>query len=337
MGARAQERCIVVEKGNAESLLRAIEEANRTNADTAAPRLFVLIPDGTYHLGTHCLTTITGHNVALVGQSMDRTVIVNEPPIEEESINKTATMLNRGRNTYVQDLTLQNALDYYRTEGAGRAVVWQDKGNRAIFKRVRMLSYQDTYYSHSEQCQHYFEECDIHGTVDFICGAGDIYFNRCDIVTEKRDLKGLYRNVIVAARTSETKWGYVFDHCTIYSDMSPFHLARGWHTTPRCAWLYTRIEQPDLLLPERFDPLGMRTVDSEFYEYHSTDLKGNLISPASNIVTYELNEQRRSVETIMTDKQAKRYTLKNVFPDWRPEKTVNDLQKEIERLKRRYL
>ena len=42
------------------------------------------------------------------------------------------------------------------------------------------------------------------------------------------------RNVIAAPRTSITRWGYVFDHCTIRNDMSPFYLARGWHTTPRC-------------------------------------------------------------------------------------------------------
>ena len=200
---------IVVEAGNAESLLEAIDKANKQNIDSTASRLFVFIPNGVYDLGDRTLTQIWGHNIALVGESMEGVIIKNAPAVENEGISKTATLLNRGWNTYLQDLTLQNALDYYRCGPAGRAVCWQDKGNYTIFKRVRMLSYQDTYYSHSEECSHYMEDSEIHGTVDFICGAGDVYFNRCLIVTEKRNEDGTGKNVIAAPRTSATKWGYV--------------------------------------------------------------------------------------------------------------------------------
>ena len=174
----AKSNVIKVKAGDAQSLLQAIDEANIQNADTMSERLFVLIPNGIYDLGEQTLTTIGGHNIALVGESMEGTIIMNAPPVENEGIGKTATLLNRGWNTYVQDLTLKNALDYYHSGPAGRAVCWQDKGNRVIFKNVRMLSYQDTYYSHSETCQHYFEDSEIHGTIDFICGTGDVYFNR---------------------------------------------------------------------------------------------------------------------------------------------------------------
>ena len=75
--------------------------------------------------------------------------------------------------------------------------------------------------------------------MDFICGAGDVYFNRCRLVTEKRNPDGSGVNVIAAPRTSSTQWGYVFHECTISNDQSAFHLARGWHTHPRCVWLNT--------------------------------------------------------------------------------------------------
>ena len=335
--AKADGNVIMVKAGDAQSLLAAIEQANQQNADTTAERLFVLIPNGTYDLGEQALTTISGHNVALVGESMEGTVIVNAPKLENEGIGKTATLLNRGWNTYVQDLTLKNALDYYHAGPAGRAVCWQDKGFRAIFKRVRMLSYQDTYYSHSEECQHYFEDSEIHGTVDFICGAGDVYFNRCLIVTEKRDLTGKAHNVIAAPRTSTTNWGYVFKDCTIRSHVSRFYLARGWHTLPRCAWLNTRLESPGLLGPTRYDPYGLRTVDNNFYEYHTTDMQGHVISPASNVVSFVCNEEKSDRETIISEKEAKRYSLRNVFPDWKPEKMTKKLLKQSEKIKKTYL
>ena len=328
---------IVVKAGDVESLLSAIEKANELNADTMSERLYVLIPNGTYDLGETALTTISGHNISLVGESMEGTVIVNAPKVENEGISKTATLLNRGWNTYVQDLTLKNALDYYHSGPAGRAVCWQDKGNRVIFKRVKMLSYQDTYYSHSEECQHYFEDCEIHGTVDFICGAGDVYFNRCLIVTEKRNSDGHGCNVIAAPRTSTTKWGYVFDHCTVRNDMSAFHFARGWHTLPRCAWLYTKLESPEKLAKERFDPYSIRSVDCTFFEYQTTDAEGRVITPATNIVTFSANDQQHAAETVATPEEARGFTLKNVFPDWKPGKICMKLTKQSAKMKQLYL
>lgn len=326
---------ILVKAGDAQSLLDALEQASMENADTLCERLFILIPNGVYDLGEQALSTVKGYNVALIGQSMEGTIIMNAPKVENEGIGKTATLLNRGFDTYVQDLTLKNDLDYYHSGPAGRAVCWQDKGNRTMFKRVRMLSYQDTYYSHSEECQHYFEDCEIHGTIDFLCGAGDVYFNRCLIVTEKRNPDGSGCNVIVAPRTSTTQWGYVFNHCTIRNDMSTFHLARGWHTHPRCTWLNTVLESPEKLEPTRFDPKSIRSPECEFGEFGTVDLQGNMLTPPTNIVHITGSEGEKTVQTTITAEAARRFTLKNVFPYWKPDKQVRKLEKKSLRLKRK--
>lgn len=333
----AGKRYILVKAGDAESLLDAINLSSVMNADTLSDRLFILIPDGIYDLGEMALTPIWGHNVALIGQSMEGTVIRNAPPVEREGIGTTATLLNRGWNTYVQDLTLKNDLDYYHSGAAGRAVCWQDKGFRTVFKRVRMLSYQDTYYPHSEECQHYLEDCEIHGTVDFICGAGDVFFNRCLIVTEKREANGHGRNVIAAPRTSTTNWGYVFRDCTIRNDVSTFHYARGWHTHPRCTWINTTLESPEKLEHERFDPQSIRSEDCEFGEYGTRDLQGNNITPETNTLTLHGKEGTRTVQTTLSADEAARFTLRNVFPNWKPDNVVHNLEKQSLRLTRRYL
>ena len=335
--AASAEAQIVVEAGNAESLLQAIEQANKLNADATSKRLFILVPNGVYDLGKRTLTAITGHRIALVGESMEGTVIVNAPDVEDEGISKTATLLNQGRETYVQDLTLKNALDYYHSGAAGRAVCWQDKGDRTMMKRVRMLSYQDTYYSNNEQGRSYFEAAEIHGTIDFICGAGDVFFNHCLLVTEKRRTEGGGRDIIAAPRTSKTAWGYVFSHCTIRNDDSEFLYARGWREHPRCVWLYTTLETPEMLQPTRFEPKGMRTIQNDFFEYGTTDGEGRDITPRSNVVTFTLNGESHAVETILTEQQAAKYTLKNVFPDWQPQKNVRQLEKQGGRLKRKLL
>lgn len=328
---------IVVEAGSVESLLAAIDKANRQNADSASSRLFVFIPNGVYDLGERTLTPILGHQIALVGESMEGVIIRNAPSVENEGIGKTAVFLNRGHHTYVQDLTLQNALDFYHSGAAGRAVCWQDKGNYTIFKRVRMLSYQDTYYSHSEECYHYFEDSEVHGTVDFLCGAGDVYFNRCLIVTEKRNLDGSGENVIVAPRTSDTKYGYVFNHCTVRNDVSPFYFARAWHTHPRCVWLNTTLETPEKLLSSRFDPHGLRTVDNEFFEYNTMDADGRVITPESNVVPFVVGDELRRAETVLPAHLAAQYAVEKVFPAWRPDKKARLLEEQSARIKKQCL
>jgi hypothetical protein len=170
--------------------------------------------------------------------------------------------------------------------------------------------------------------------VDFICGAGDVYFNRCTIVTEPRSLNGKGRDVIAAPRTSQTQWGYVFESCTIKNVESDFQYARGWHTKPRMALLRTTLLSPERLLAPRYDSRGMRTVESLFYEYHTMDAEGRDITPKSNVVTFTLKDEKREHETILTPEAANLYTLKKIFPDWRPEKITKELLKKTARLKR---
>ena len=266
------------------------------------------------------LTTLTANHVVLKGTSMDGTIIRNQPPKENEGISTTATLRITGTDNCLLDLTLENALDYEHTAAAGRAVCLQDIGTRTICRRVRMLSFQDTYYSDNETGQMYFEDCEIHGTVDFICGAGDVVFNRCTLVTERRG--GKSRCVIAAPRTSKTPWGYVFLDCTIRNIESPFVYARGWRVTPKCTWIRTTLLTPDKLGPTRFDAKGMRTIDSWFKEYGTKDANGNDITPVTGQLTLTLGEEKNTVETVLSKKEARLYTLKRIFGKWHPDKLM---------------
>ena len=332
---QAQE-VMYIPKNDAKALLLAIETANKKNAEKDSKPLYILIPDGFYDLGGTVLTKITGHHIALIGQSMEGTIIQNKPDTKNEGISKTAIFQNRGTNNYFQDLTLKNALDYYAAGPAGRAVTLQDKGTRTICNRVRMLSYQDTYYSDNDQAQFFFQDSEIHGTVDFICGDGDVWFERCKIVTEKRTLDGSGRCVIAAPKTSKTPWGYIFNRCTVENIVSNFEYARGWNGTPHCIMLHTTLLTPERLNPTRFDYRGMNTVQNDFKEYGTMDAQGRDITPRSNVVTFERKEEKHTVETIMTADEAKRYSIAAVFPDWRPDKVVKKQEKKSRKLKAAY-
>jgi len=322
--ATAQPQRIQVEAGNAESFLTAIEQANKRHDAPQSEWLLIMIPNGTYYLGEKVLTTLTANHVALIGESMDSTIIVNEPPVSIEGISTTATLRIVGSDNYLQDLTLKNALAYEKTGAAGRAVCLQDRGTRTVCNRVRMLSFQDTYYSDNETGQLYFRDSEIHGTIDFICGAGDVVFDHCTIVTERRSPGKSC--VIAAPRTSKTPWGYVFKDCTVRNMESTFFYARGWRVTPKCVWLNTTLLSPENLRDTRFERKGMRTIDSYFKEYGTRNAAGQVINPETNVLTLTLKDATNTIETVMTAQEAGKYTLKNIFPHWRPENVITALE-----------
>ncbi len=306
----------VVDAGNAGNFLTMLDLANASA--NASERTCIFLPNGTYDLGETALTTVSGNNISIIGESMDKTIIKNAPKVKNEGIGTTATLYVTGKNLYIQDLTLQNALDYYSSGSAGRAVCLQDKGDGTICKNVKMLSYQDTYYSNGNG-KYYWEDSEIHGTVDFLCGGGDVYYNRCKIVVEKRQANGLGGCTIAAPYTDNgCKWGYVLNECVVDNYAENFNYGRAWGGTPRLAYLNTTLLQPDKIISDRFTTGGMNVPADKFVEYNTKDAQGNVVSPASNVLKFTKDSKVNEMETILTADQAADYALDKVFPTWTP-------------------
>lgn len=301
-----------VKAGDAQGFITALEIANGNNVETNAARTYIFLPNGTYDLGDKCLTPISGNNISIIGESMDNTIIVNKP--EVEGIGVTATLFNTSTGLYMQDLTLKNAYPFDKS--TGRAVCLQDKGTQTICKNVKMLSYQDTYYSNNNKGQYYFEGSDIHGIVDFICGGGDVFFNKCTLTLEPG--KGSY---ITAPYTDGTDYGYVFDGCKIVgSATDSFTFGRSWGGTAKCAFLNTILDKNAAanIASTRWTTGGMNVVAKNFFEYNTVDENGKVISPAENIVKFTKDKEVSEYNTIITAEKAAEFTLDAVFGDWKP-------------------
>lgn len=301
-----------VKAGDAQGFMTALEIANGNNAAVNAARTFIFLPNGTYDLGDKCLTTISGNNISIIGESMDNTIIVNNP--EVEGIGVTATLFNTSTGLYMQDLTLKNAYPFDKS--TGRAVCLQDKGTQTICKNVKMLSYQDTYYSNNNKGQYYFENSDIHGIVDFICGGGDVFFNKCTLTLEPG--KGSY---ITAPYTDGSDYGYVFDGCKIVgSATDSFTFGRSWGGTAKCAFLNTILDKNAAanIASTRWTTGGMNVVAKNFFEYNTVDENGKVISPAENIVKFTKDKEVSEYNTIITAEKAAEFSLDKVFTNWKP-------------------
>ena len=301
-----------VKAGDAQGFMTALEIANGNNAAANATRTFIFLPNGTYDFGDKCLTPISGNNISIIGESMDNTIIVNKP--EVEGIGVTATLFNTSTGLYMQDLTLKNAYPFDKS--TGRAVCLQDKGTQTICKNVKMLSYQDTYYSNNNKGQYYFENSDIHGIVDFICGGGDVFFNKCTLTLEPG--KGSY---ITAPYTDGSDYGYVFDGCKIVgSATDSFTFGRSWGGTAKCAFLNTILDKNAAanIASTRWTTGGMNVVAKNFFEYNTVDENGKVISPAENIVKFTKDKEVSEYNTIITAEKAAEFSLDKVFTNWKP-------------------
>lgn len=301
-----------VKAGDAQGFITALEIANGNNVETNAARTYIFLPNGTYDLGDKCLTLISGNNISIIGESMDNTIIVNKP--EVEGIGVTATLFNTSTGLYMQDLTLKNAYPF--NNSTGRAVCLQDRGTQTICKNVKMLSYQDTYYSNNNNGQYYFEGSDIHGIVDFICGGGDVFFNKCTLTLEPG--KGSY---ITAPYTDGTDYGYVFDGCKIVgSATDSFTFGRSWGGTAKCAFLNTILDKNAAanIASTRWTTDGMNVVAKNFFEYNTVDENGKVISPAENIVKFTKDKEVSEYNTIITAEKAAEFNLNKVFTNWKP-------------------
>ena len=305
-----------VKAGDASSLIDVLDVVNGINSAKDAERSFIFLPDGIYDLNETVKTAISGHNISIIGQSMDNTIIVTAPDKSIEGLGSADMFQSSGTNLYMQDLTLENALDYYNAGSAGRAAVIQDSGNRTIFKNVRMLSCQDTYYSSNDNMQSYFEDCDVHGTVDFICGGGDVRFQNTTLSLEPRQLDGKGSRTIVAPRGT-VKFGYVFDNCKVVDlaeGNGTWNFGRTWNNDPMTVYLNTTLDEnaQKTLIASRWIEKGMNSKDPVvFGEYNTMDINGNNITPESNIIKSHGGE----FQTILSAEQAANYSYKMMFSE----------------------
>ena len=316
-----------VPSGDAASFIMALTQAESGDK--------IFLPNGTYDLGETCLTAIAKNNISIIGQSMERVIIKNAPDALKESIDKTATLhINKNvTGTYLQDLTIQNDLDYYKNDN-GRAVALWDQGTKTVCKNVRLLSHQDTYYSNLQGAVKYFETSEIHGTVDFICGDGSVYFYGTELVCEQRAKNGGGSDALTASNAGADDKGYVFEHCSVrYSEditgnKPVVSLGRSWNNKPKTVFLNTFLDdscgelvmnkdasdQKDKI--QRWTLGGMNILPEFFGEYNSVNANGETISPASNNVTFVLGSESKQMETILTAEQAATFTIDYTLGDW---------------------
>jgi pectin methylesterase-like acyl-CoA thioesterase len=196
---------------------------------------------------------------------------------------KSQSVAVNGDDFYAENLTIENTFSRGRplTQQGSQAVALRVRGDRAVFRHIRLLGYQDTLYADGKGCdseqgpcrpaRQYFADCYIEGNVDFIFGDAVAFFDRCE-------LHALAHPVVEITAQSKRydgeRSGYVFDHCRITAEpgAAKVFLGRPWRSHASVVFLNT--EMPSEVQPAGWSEWKHGDADSlptSFYaEYRSS-------------------------------------------------------------------
>lgn len=299
-------------------------------ASAAAPsesnRFVIFFPDGEYDLtkltaDRHGKTTVSTSFISLIGQTRDKAIISNKT--DTESIGHTATLyFPKNYGMYMQDLTIQNKSTYCTSGTCREVTIQQNEGDKFIFKNVKLVSGQDTYYT--KKGRTYWEGGEIQGTVDFICGGGDVFFEGTNLVMTRN---GGY----ITASQDPGTYGYVFNNSKINvsngSFNGSFYLGRSWGAAKVVFLNTTMYAQPTA---EGWGP-DMNSAPVVFGEYNSKNGNGGAVD-VSRRKTYfnggKNSSTARTLKTVWDASDAAKYTLANVLggsDNWEPNKLTQQV------------
>lgn len=271
------------------------------------------------------MTQVTRQKVSIIGQSREGVMVWNKPIVEGIGYTATIHVDKPAVDFYAEDFSMENRFPYWSSmgggSGAGRAVVLWDQGQRTTLKNVSMMSWQDTYYSSNSNDDYrgYFENCQLGGVVDWVCGDGNIWFEQCDIII--RDRSG--NNIAAPSQEVAQQWGYVFNECNVKPELpldqtenlkdKTWTLARPWANSPTKSPAITYIDTKMYVLP-RDQGWGVMTGNSvlRFHENHSMDGGGTVLSLGARTLAAAL-PAAGSDDCVMNDADAAKYTIQNVL------------------------
>ena len=294
--------------GNGTTIQSAFDAVPLNNA---TPYL-IFVKNGTYN--EYPTLTEIKNSVSLIGQSQSGVIITGDRRSGTGGYTTSTcqTVEIMADNFYCENMTMQNTAGV----NAGQAVALKVYADKAVFKNIKLIGYQDTHLtSNTGSDRQYYLNCDIRGSVDFIFGNGVCFFENTLLYVQDRSTA----NVIVApSTTTGNAYGYVFNNCTIDGASSQdgiYNLGRPWQNSPRAVYLNTKMN----ILSSAGAWGSMSTIPALFAEYNTVNASNNPVALTSRNTAYSYTDGNSTLITgssptaVLTAQQAADYTLANVL------------------------
>lgn len=163
----------------------------------------------------------------------------------------------------------------------GQAAALVSESGRSAFFRCVFIGYQDSLYL--RRGSQFYGECDVYGTVDYICGDAAVVFQTCNLYVHQPD----HPFTITAEDKDEpiTTTGFIIQNCTITASPDTKkanktqikgYLGRPWG-------VYSTVVVMESLLDDIIDPAGWSPWDVPldnltYREFNNTGLGANTIA-----------------------------------------------------------
>ncbi len=254
-------------------------------------RITLYIKNGVYNEKIVLPTDNT--DVTFIGENVDKTIINFDDYSGRGKLNTFTSYTAKisGNRFVAENITFKNSAG-----PVGQALALYVDADKAVFKNCRFLGNQDTIFCTGENARQYFVNCYIEGTTDFIFGPATAVFQNCTI-------KAKANSYITAANTPQGKeFGFVFLDCKIITDSSVTKLALGrpWRAYSRTAFI--RCQLPKEIVPAGWDNWGNpENEKTAFYAEYKSSGEG------------AVTKSRAAWSKQLSDKEAKQYTVENIF------------------------
>ncbi|KAH0720662.1 hypothetical protein KY284_005692 [Solanum tuberosum] len=169
---------------------------------------FIKIKKGTYQ--EYIRVDKKKTNIFLIGEGMDTTIITgNRSFVDGNKTYDTATVKVLGNGFTAQDLTFRNNAGPIKHQAVALIV----EADSVSFYKCRFDGYQDTLYAKKQR--QFYRDCEIYGTIDFICGDATAVFQNC-LIEARTPMARQYNTITAQKREREdSPTGIVLQNCTI--------------------------------------------------------------------------------------------------------------------------
>lgn len=292
----------------------------------------------------------------------------NFVPQDEKDVgtDKSGTIIvgPKGTNFSMYNITVENTYNTKDNTGKNQqtpAVALCINADKVLVNKCKIIGRQDTLYVKGANNRIYFKDTYIEGTVDFIFGNADAYFEQCNL--HMAYFNGKDNGYYTAPNTNIENQGLVFNQCRLTADsrVEEVSLGRPWQN--ECytesvrvdgSTLVTKVDQSrpnpnyenigssttfidcymtDQIQNERWNVWTRKNTKGEtvnvtyedtveFVEYNSMDLDGNLLSPSDYDIVLGKMEHVDSKTTL--EAILNKMRIGNGLGQWLPEIVSDD-------------
>ncbi|EFJ37476.1 hypothetical protein SELMODRAFT_76951 [Selaginella moellendorffii] len=249
-------RTIVVSKTIGEGDYTTVQAALNSIPDYNGERIVIHINPGYYR--EKVTVPITKPYITLQGSGAWLTIIdwndtASSPGPGGQPLGtfESATVGIYASFFIAKNITFKNSAVFFPGAPGKQAVALRISGDTAAFYGCHFLGSQDTLYDHSGR--HYFRECYIEGSIDFIFGDGHSYYYKSHLHAAAENCGGIGALAAQKRTNQSERTGFSFVNCRVTGSGTIF-LGRAWGDFSRVVYAFTYMD--NIVVPEGWDNWG---------------------------------------------------------------------------------